>query len=1323
MFKTGLDTPGFEPDLVMAKDALAIATELESLKSPGISQKQRQDALFRLARRARSSAQTCRIRIAGAPKPSYPAELPISRRRGDIVRVIRENPVVVITGETGSGKTTQIPKMCIEAGLGTRGMIGCTQPRRIAAVAVARRIAQELGEEPGRSVGYKIRFDEVGTRRKVPYIKVMTDGILLAETQQDPLLAAYDTIIVDEAHERSANIDFVLGILRSLSARRPDLKIIITSATLDTQKFSQAFDNAPIIEVSGRVYPVETVYFPVEDFKEESGEVNFVEAAAAAVDTLFSGRGPMGDILVFMPTAQDILETCELVAGRGFPGVRVLPLYAALPGPEQTRVFEPHRGITVTVATNIAETSLTLPNIKFVVDTGMARILRYNPGTRTTSLPVERISQASADQRKGRCGRVQTGLCLRLYDEKDYLSRPQFTPPEILRSNLAQIILRMVSLNLGDVKSFPFVDRPKEKSIADGFAVLEELGAIEPGGRRGRPVLTKTGQVMARLPIDPRIARILLAAFERGCLAHALVVAAALATQDCRLRPPGQEGQSDAAHARFADPRSDFVTRLNLWNSFISFWKEAGSTNQARKFCKEHFVSFRRMREWRDVWSQLYSILAEENLISGKPPAWPVLLPVDEPLYAALHQSITAGYLSQVALAREGKNLYLAAKGREVMLFPGSGLFNRGGTWIVAAEMVETSRLFARMAASIESKWLEELAGNLAKVSYRHPRFDPQRGEVVADMRITLFGLPIVEGRTVRYGPVRPEEAGSIFIEQALVQGRLKQEFAFLAHNKKLREKISGIEEKLRCRDILAPDEAVSEFYGRCLEGVFDVAGLKKRIKDLKGEQALKMREQDLLLDAPDWSHLAQFPDQARISGENFRLCYRFAPGKDDDGATLVVPQGRLGLVAPETALWIVPGLLEEKVEALLRGLEKKYRKQLVPVKDKAGPVARLLEPKSQVPLASQLSDIVQSLFGVIVPASAWPLEALPDYLKTRILLVDHQGRQIAADRDVAALATKAPEQDGPAPAAWQKAAKQWENPVADISRMPDLPQSLTLAQGRAGALVAYPGLWVCGRQGVQVKLFENPQEAQKAHLKGVSALLQEHFQKELKLIIKNLAFSPAQAAKAALLAGGAKAVMQSVMDALFRDVFEKDLRSSSQLEEHASQTGPALASQALAKKQEALVVLEALAQAFGEINRIRDANFHRPSVPAFLAKREADLRELVPPGFMLLYDSSRISQLGRYMKAITTRAQRGAENLARDAAKQEKAAPFEDALKKAVEGLTPQSSEHLRATLEEFFWLIQEFKVSLFAQELKTPVKVSEKRLARLLGEISRCV
>ncbi|MDI6796120.1 MAG: ATP-dependent RNA helicase HrpA, partial [Desulfatibacillaceae bacterium] len=1276
-FKGGLEGLGVDANLVMAKDALAIAKELENLKGPGISQKQRQDAISRLNRRARSSAQTCRIRLAGAPRPSYPPELPISSRKDDIVEAIKKNQVVVITGETGSGKTTQIPKMCIEAGQGTRGMIGCTQPRRIAAVTVARRIAQELLEEPGKSVGYKIRFDEVGTRRKVPYIKVMTDGILLAETQQDPLLAAYDTIIVDEAHERSANIDFVLGILRSLAPKRPDLKIVITSATLDTEKFSQAFDNAPIIEVSGRMYPVETVYFPVEDFKEEAGETNFVEAAASAVDMIFAGRGPMGDILVFMPTAQDILETCELIAGRNFPGVRILPLYAALPGPEQARVFEPHRGITVTVATNVAETSLTLPNIKFVVDTGLARILRYNPGTRTTSLPIERVSQASADQRKGRCGRVQNGLCLRLYDEKDFLARPRFTPPEILRSNLAQIILRMISLNLGDVKRFPFVDRPKEKSIADGFAVLEELSAIESGGRKGQPVLTKTGRIMARLPIDPRIARILLASSERGCLAHALVVAAALATQDCRLRPPGQEGQADAAHARFVDTRSDFVTLINIWNGFFSFWKEAGSANQARKFCKEHFLSFRRMREWRDIWSQLFSILAEENLISGKPPAWPVLPPMDEALYAALHQSVTAGYLSQVAFAKEGKNLYLAAKGREVMLFPGSGLFNRGGTWIVAAEMVETSRLFARMAACIDPKWLEELAGNLVRTSFRHPRFDPQRGEVVADARLTLFGLPIVEGRTVRYGPVRPEEASSIFIEQALVQGRMRQEFGFLEHNKKLRDKILRIEEKLRQRDILVPDEAISDFYRQRLGGVFDVASLKKRIKDLKGDKALKMSEQDLLLDAPDWSHLAQFPDQARISGENFRLRYTFAPGKDDDGATLVVPQSRLANIAPEAALWVVPGFLEEKVEALLRGLEKKYRKQLVPVKDKAGPVARLLKPESQAPLASQLSEIVHELFGVAVPAQAWPVESLPDYLKTRILLVDHQGRQIAAARDVSILADQAKEHDSPAPAVWQKAVAQWEKPVADMSQLPDLPQSLTLAQGKGGALMAYPGLWINKKDGVQVKLFQNPQQAQKAHLAGVSALLQGHFKKELKLVEKNLALSPAQA-KAAMLAGGAASVETAVLERLFKDLFEKDIRSIGHMEAHALEIGPRLGPHALEKKQEAQVVLNALAHAHGEISGLKAANEEHPPVVAFLSQRAADLQKLVPQRFMLLYDSGRIAQLPRYLKAVTVRAQRGVQNLTRDKAKQKKASPFEEALQKAVAGLGAQSSEHL---------------------------------------------
>ncbi len=687
------------------------------------------DLLDALERKARASAEERRYRREHRPRVTFPETLPITSKRAQIIRLIKENQVVIVSGETGCGKSTQIPKMCLLAGRGIGGKIGCTQPRRIAAITIAHRIAEELGEDIGRSVGYKIRFREKTGRQA--FIKIMTDGMLLAETQADPHLYEYDTLIIDEAHERTLNIDFILGILRTLLPRRPELKVIITSATLDTEKFSAAFGDAPVVKVEGRTYPVEVEYLPIDPDLEDEGELTYVDMAVKAIDSLREKRR-YGDILVFMPTEEDILETCERLEGRRYPGTTVLPLFARLAATEQGRVYSVS-GSKIVVATNVAETSLTIPGIRYVIDTGLARISQYLPRTRTTSLPISPISQSSADQRKGRCGRVQHGVCIRLYSEEDYASRPLFTLPEIQRSNLAEVILRMLSLRLGHPSGFPFLDPPGERSIKDGFDLLSELGAVTREGEL--PALTGKGKLMARMPLDPRISRMMIEAAREGGLGEVAVIAAALSIQDPRERPVEKAQQADQAHSPFKDPDSDFLTLLNIWNRYHREWETLKTQNRMRKFCKQNFLSYPRMREWVYTHEQITGILQEQKIGAQETR--------QELRYARIHRCVLSGFLSNIALKKE-KNMYQAARGREVMIFPGSTLFNKSPAWIVAAEMVKTSRLFARTVGKIEPEWIEPLAGDLCRSTTFDPHWDRNRGEVRAFEQVSLYGLVIV---------------------------------------------------------------------------------------------------------------------------------------------------------------------------------------------------------------------------------------------------------------------------------------------------------------------------------------------------------------------------------------------------------------------------------------------------------------------------------------------------------------------------------------------------------------------------------------------------
>ena len=1301
---------------MMIRDALALEKDLSRLSTLGLDPEETARRLDRMEARIQASARLRRKRDATAPSPGYPENLPISSKKDVIVAAIREHPVVVITGETGSGKTTQLPKMCLEAGRGRAGIIGCTQPRRIAAVTVAQRIAFEMDEEPGKSVGYRVRFAK--KEAALPYIRVMTDGILLAEVQADPALSAYDTIIVDEAHERSLNIDFVLGILKRLLEKRPDLRVVITSATLDTEKFSAAFGNAPIIEVSGRAFPVDVVWRPLEE-TEDAGEGDYTAGAAAAIDELFAKKRLDGDVLVFMPTESDVLETCELLSARSFPGCAVIPLFARLSAGEQARAFAPNTGPKIVVATNVAETSVTIPNIKYVVDTGLARIPWYSPKTRTLSLPVRRISRASADQRKGRCGRVRNGVCIRLFSQEDYEARPRFTPPEIQRANLADVILRMVSARLGDPLSFPFVDPPPEKAVKDGFAVLTELCAIGVNPEKGGdgvtysgPVLTETGRVMARLPLDPRISRILVEARREGCLFQATVIAAALSVPDPRRRPLDREAEAAALHASFADPTSDFSTIINLWNRISAQEGQGRSNSRTRKYCKDNFLSFRHVKEWREVWEQIWGILHEEGLSPSERPEKGSVEPLAGPAFAALHRSVLSGYLSHIALLRE-KNRYLAARGKEVMLFPGSALFNRGGKWIMAAEMVETSRLYARTAANIEPGWIEPLASHLIKYRYSAPRFEASRGQVVADEEASLYGLPVVPKRMKPYARINPAEASEIFIRSALVEGEMRELPHFLDHNKKVVKKVLDMEERLRRRDIYAGDEAVFRFYADRLPLVCDTATLKRRIRERGGDAFLRLSLEDVTAKAPDSRELALFPGKLSLSGAEFPVRYRFEPGKPEDGVTVKVPAQLVDAVDPKSLEWLVPGLLTEKITALIKALPKQYRKRLVPARDTAAKLsADLTADDRKGSLTSALCRAAKARYGVDVPLAAFKDAEIADHLKTRVAATDSAGRLIKAGRDVNALSAELSSRTEKTGALLlAEARKKWEKENITTWDFGDLPEMTELSASGSERFFAFPAL-NAEPTGVALRLFSDMREARSRHAEGLSALYSIALKKELDLARKSLAVPPALK-PATVFFGGAANLSQALYQSLLADLFNRPVRTREEFFAHLKKAEREIFPAAKRKMETVGAVLAALSGFSSQLSALRKKNAKNKGAAGFLDQMEKSAQKLVPADFATRHAPERLDQIPRHLKALAIRTERGLLDLLKDEAKTIQVTPFIKNLEEAESKLSGHESTEKMKALEEFFWMVKEFEISLFAPEIKTLFPVSPKRLA----------
>ena len=1216
---------------------------------------------------------------------SYPAELPVAERRQEIARAIEQHQVVIVAGETGSGKTTQLPKICLELGRGRKQMIGHTQPRRLAARTVAQRIAQELDTSLGDLVGYQVRFNDRVSEATA--IKLMTDGILLAEMQRDRLLQKYDTIIIDEAHERSLNIDFLLGYLKRILPGRPDLKLIITSATIDVESFSRHFGDAPIIEVSGRTYPVQTHY--LDAAREDEDPLSQIVSLVQDIDA--GQYGKRGDVLVFLPGERDIREVAKAL--RRDSELDILPLYARLSQAEQNRVFDisRRRGNRVVLATNVAETSLTVPGIRYVIDPGQARISRYSYRTKLQRLPIEAISQASANQRQGRCGRVEAGVCLRLYSEQDFLNRPEYTDPEIKRTNLASVVLQMLTLGLGEVEQFPFINPPDPRLVRDGYKLLEELGAVTPAGK-----LTAIGRSMAVMPVDPRLARMVLAAGEQGCLEEILVVVSALAVQDPRERPPDKQQQSDQMHARFRHPRSDFMAWLNLWR-YYEEQRQALSQNQLRKLCKREYLSFMRMREWRDIHTQL-SIACRQQRLRARG-----ILPEEEN-YQGIHVALLSGLLGNIAQLQEGRE-YLGARNRKLFVFPGSSQARKPPKWLVAAEIVETSRVYAREVAAIEPQWVTGINPGLLKRHYYEPRWQARSGRVMAYERLSLYGLTVSDKHSVHYGPIAPAESRELLIREGLIAGKYQRFPAFLKHNQRLVRELEEMESRTRRRDILAEDQVLFEFYDERLPPDAYTAGrlqnwLKRNTEQAKG---LFMQRETLLARDPGTGLGEQFPDTLLWQDMHFALSYRFEPGNHTDGVSVTVPVGLLNRVPRFLFGWLVPGLLREKCIQLVKGLPKDKRKRLVPAPDYVDRALAQLQPEN-VDLLEVLAASLSQLGGVALSRQDWDESKLGDYYRMNIRVVDAQGRLLEQGRDLDALVelcrqdTRQSIDTGSAQSPAREGITRWD--------FGDLPREWRFRQAGID-IVAFPALCDCG-DSVAIRLCDYTDEAKLQHRLGVLRLLRLGNSQQVKYLRKQLLrgndFN-------LLLAGSGldRAVLvEDLIDAAYMQAMgvDDDLPFSEKAFEALQQTtGNTVIEQANELEALQLNTLRALAKLRQLLANMPDGKWADTR-----ADIENQLQQLLPAGFQRDTPQQWLAQYPRYMKALLTRVERLGGQYPKD---QKYTASLQALSQPLLDAQRQHSGLLLRCpAAQQYRWMLEEFRVSLFAQHLGTRQAVSQKRL-----------
>ncbi len=1271
---------------VLRRDQFRLRRERDRLRNDKLRGNDVKAAEAALEAKIAASARAREARAASVPRLSYPEELPVSANREEIRKAIEQHPVVIVCGETGSGKTTQLPKICLEAGRGVSGIIGHTQPRRIAARAVASRIAEELGVQLGGLVGYKLRFQDHS--RPEGLIKLMTDGILLAETQGDRFLDDYDTLIVDEAHERSLNIDFLLGYLKWLQPRRPDLKIIITSATIDPERFSRHFGDAPIINVSGRSYPVEVRYRPVE-LEEDDDETSGDEQSAilAAVDELW-GEQP-GDILVFLSGEREIRETAESLRKHHPNGCEILPLYSRLSAEEQQRVFRQSGRRRVVLATNVAETSLTVPGIRAVIDTGVARISRYSHRSRLQRLPIEKISQASANQRSGRCGRVGPGVAIRLYSEDDFKARPEFTEPEIQRTNLAAVILQMHALKLGDIEQFPFVEPPDGRYVRDGIRTLKELGALDDEAK-----LTDIGRRLSKLPLDPKLGRMLLAGADEHCLDEIAIIASALSVPDPRDRPADKQTQADQKHAPFKDEQSDFLSLIKLWRA-VEDQRGKLSRAKLRGWCKENFLSYLRLTEWHDVHGQVMEVVKGELALK---------MNAQPGQYASIHRALLAGLLSQVAQRKEQAE-YLGANGTKLHIHPGSGQFKARPPWIVSAEQVETTKVYARNVARIDPQWVETAGAHLVKRQHYEPHWERRASRAAIYERVTLFGLTLSAGRSVPYERIDPKAARELFIRHALVLMEYDSRAPWLAHNLKLLEETEYLQQKGRRVDLLGDENLLYAFFdARLPEGISTGAAFEKwrREAEAKQPKILWLTAKDI---APTDAELdaERFPDHLSAGPLVVQLRYRFEPGHEDDGVSALIPLHILNQLPEEAFQWLVPGLIDEKIEALVRSLPKNLRVHFVPVPDAVAKVLPLLD-HGRGSLHAQLAQALHRTAGVPVPADAFREDLLPPHLRMNFLLLDDADKVIARSRSLAGLRgthASASQKNYAEQSQLTTGAKSWV--------FGDLPERQEISAGRQQ--IGYPALVDEGAT-VGLRAFATPAEARASHERGSARLIRLVMARDLKsmrkdlavnvqgeMVYKNLEKHPLLNPE---LAPG-RDLREDLLDQVVMTVFldgREPLRS-----------GPALDARVTTQRGGIGLPAQEISRSVqGSLERLFriQAALNKPQAAPAAVDIRSQLSWLVPAGFLMTTPWERLKEFPRYLQAIEQRLEKLPLNPKRDAELAAQVAPLESKYRARVKterGLKPPGSD-------EFRWLLEEFRVSLYAQQLKTRVPVSARRL-----------
>ncbi|MGH8578661.1 MAG: ATP-dependent RNA helicase HrpA [Gammaproteobacteria bacterium] len=1266
----------------MLSDRRRLLRRLEAQRQQHLDPEQ----LNELEQVIRRSCETAQRRAALAPKPLFREPLPILEQREAILSALRTEQVLVVCGETGCGKSTQLPQICLAAGRGVYGMIGHTQPRRIAARSLCTRIAHELNTEVEQIVGYQVRFNQrVGPDT---LLKLMTDGILLMETQKGRGLEAYDTLIIDEAHERTLNIDFLLGYLKTLLPRRPELKVIITSATIDPDRLSRHFNGAPIIEVSGRTYPVELRYRPI--VSEDEGEGDLQQAIATAVDEV--AQEASGDILIFLPGEREIRETTKTLRKHLPPDTDILSLFARLSSDDQDRVFQAHTRRRIILATNIAETSLTVPGIRFVIDTGLARIKRYNPRRKVQRLPVEPISQASAEQRKGRCGRVAAGVCIRLYSEDDFAQRPPFTDPEIRRASLASVILRLKYLKFQDIEAFPFIDPPEERYIKDGYQLLQELMALSE-----ERALTPIGILLARLPIDPRIARMLVAAHAEGCLAEILIIAAALSVQDPRERPTESQAAADEAHERFRDPHSDFLGYLNLWRFYQEQIRHL-SKNKLRKLCRSQFLSYPRMHEWADVHSQLRALMHDFGYETHDDPA----------PYPAMHRALLTGLLGNLGFQSD-RGVFEGPRGVTFSIFPASTLARKPPKWLVAAELLETSRLYARTVAGIESSWVEEVAALLVKRQYFEPHWERRSARVVAYERVSLYGLTLAAKRKIDYAKIDPVEARKIFIQSALVEGDFHCKAPFFAHNRRLLDSVAELENRSRRRDILVDAEAIVEFYQQripaqvCCAKTFEAWRKQAEVED---PRLLFFGQDTLVRDGTKPVSEQEFPSKVQVNGAAITLRYRFEPGHPRDGVSARLPLALLGQISSQRWQWLVPGLLHEKITALIRGLPKDLRRGFVPAPEFARACVEALS-FGQGELLSALSEQLTRMTGVGVSVDSWQPERLPPHLHLLYEVVAPDGQVVAESRNLKSLQAALSAETR----AMFNDTLHWDIERDEIVRWDfgTLPERITSVQ-QGATVTGFPALQDHGRS-VSIRVFDTPERAASAQRHGLRRLFMLVLAKQVAYLSKHLpgfdtmCLSYASVGRPSELRDD---LLKATVDRCFL-VDIADLRSQQGFETLLECRKAHLITTA----NNLCELVGGILERYQKVRRRMTQEVRAAWLQAFADIRQ-QLSALIHKGFISDTPPEWLQHLPRYLKAIDRRLDKLEQGPSKDGERYAQLEPFWRAWQAASE------SKRDEASAQHFRWLLEEFRVSLFAQDLGTAETVSETRLKREWEKVS---